>query len=159
MKYLLLLALTLPMCSAPSAVSSAPAAPAGVAMPASDLLAENRVVAEYLGTQEIPCRFMTALCPDKCDHATTVANFRVLSVEHYVRHSEYGDEKLSAGDILPVDIRRPAPGQVALPALNKGDKVRLTIQHRYTKGNVQEPIRPVTEAEKAVQPCPAQGGS
>lgn len=147
MKYLLLFALALPMCSAPSAVSASSAAPAGVAMPASDLLAENRVVAEYLGTQEIPCRFMTALCPDKCDHATTVAQFRVLSVEHYAKHSEYGDASLSAGDILPVDIRRPAPGQVALPALAKGDKVRLTIQHRYTKGKVQEPIRPVIKAE------------
>lgn len=147
MKYLLLLALTLPMCSSPSAVTASPATPAGAAMPASDLLAENRVVAEYLGTQEIPCRFMTALCPDKCDHATTVANFRVLSVEHYARHGEYGDASLAAGDTLPVDIRRPAPGQVALPALVKGDKVRLTVQHRYTKGNVQEPIRPVTKAE------------
>ncbi|MCQ2364326.1 MAG: hypothetical protein MJ051_02070 [Akkermansia sp.] len=147
MKYLLLLALSLPMCSAPSAVSATPAAPAGVAMPASDLLAESTVVAEYLGVQEIPCRFMTALCPDKCDHATTVANFRVLSVEHYAKLGEYGDPKPEEGDILPVDIRRPAPGQVALPALAAGDKVRLTIQHRYTKGNVQEPIRPVTKAE------------
>lgn len=147
MKYLLLLALALPMCSSPSAVPASPAAPAGAAMPASDLLAENRVVAEYLGTQEIPCRFMTALCPDRCDHATRVAQFRVLSVEHYAKLGEYGDEKLTAGDILPVDIRRPAPGQVALPALAKGDRVRLTIQHRYTKGKVQEPIRPVTRAE------------
>lgn len=147
MKYLLLLAFALPMCSAPSAVPASPAAPAGCAMPASDLLAENRVVAEYLGTQEIPCRFMTALCPDKCDHATMVAQFRVLFVEHYAKHGEYGDASLSAGDILPVDIRRPAPGQVALPALAKGDKVRLTLQHRYTKGKVQEPIRPVTRVE------------
>lgn len=147
MKYLLLLALVLPMCSAPSAVSASPAVPAGAVMPASDLLAEQTVVAEYLGTQEIPCRFMTALCPDKCDHATTVAQFRVLSNEHYAKHSEYGDPEMEAGEVLPVDIRRPAPGQVALPALAKGGKLRLTIQHRYTKGKVQEPIRPVIKAE------------
>lgn len=148
MKYLLLFALTLSMCSSPTAVSASPAAPAGVAMPVSDVLAESRVVAEYIGTQEIPCRFMTALCPDKCDHATTAALFRVLSVEHYAKLSEYGDDAPCAGDTLTVDIRRPAPGQAALPALAAGDKVRLTIEHRYTKGNVQEPIRPVTKAEK-----------
>lgn len=161
MKTLLLLALSLSLCACERAASDTPAPSAEVTIdepalsaaatapvPASDLLAENIVTAEYIGTEEIPCRFMTALCPDKCDHGTKVALFRVLSNEHYAAHSEYADPKMEAGETVPVDIRRPAPGQVALPALNTGDKVKLTIQHRYTKGDVQEPIRPVTAVKK-----------
>lgn len=128
--------------------STEAALPVGCAMPDSDLLAENCVVAKFLGTQVIPCRFMTALCPDQCDHGTTVAQFRVLSAERYSKHSEYGDPQMEAGEIISVDVRRPVPGQIALPELKIGDKVKLIIQHRYTKGNVQEPIRPVTSAEK-----------
>lgn len=158
MKFLLILALGLPTCSTPATLQQntpraaaeqpALAAAAAAAMPESDLLAENIVTAEYTGTQEIPCRFMTALCPDKCDHATKVATFRVIANESYAKHSEYGDEKMEAGEIIPVDILHPAPGQVALPSLTAGNQVRMTIQHRYTKGNVQEPIRPVTAIEK-----------
>lgn len=161
MKTLLLLALSLSLCACERAASDTPAPSAEVTIdepalsaaatapvPDSALLAENVVIAEYVGTEEIPCRFMTADCPDKCDHATKVALFRVVSNESYTKHGEYGDEKMEAGETVPVDLRHPAPGQVAIPALNKGDKVKLTIQHRYTKGDVQEPIRPVTALEK-----------
>lgn len=161
MKTLLLIALSLSLCACERAASDTPAPSAEVTIdepalsaaattpvPASDLLAENVVVAEYVGKEEIPCRFMTADCPDKCDHGTKVALFRVISNESYAAHSEYADPKMAAGETVPVDIRRPAPGQVAIPALHKGDKVKLTIQHRYTKGDVQEPIRPVTAIEK-----------
>lgn len=161
MKPLLFLALSLSLCACERAASNTPAPSAEVPIeepalsaastapvPESDLLAENIVTAAYIGTEEIPCRFMTADCPDKCDHGTKVALFRVISNESYATHSEYGDPKMEAGETVPVDIRRPAPGQVAIPALNKGDKVKLTVQHRYTKGNVQEPIRPVTALEK-----------
>lgn len=156
MKHLLFLPLALSFCAcgpaasdslppAENAAESIPLAEAATApLPDSDLLAENTVLAEYLGTQEIPCRFMTADCPDKCDHATKVALFRVLANKSYAKHGEYGDEKMEAGETVPVDLRHPAPGQVTIPALNKGDQVKMTIQHRYTKGNVQEPIRPVT---------------
>lgn len=161
MKTLLLLALSLSLCACERAASDTPAPSAEVTIdepalsaaatapvPDSDLLAENVVIAEYVGTEEIPCRFMTADCPDKCNHGTKVALFRVISNESYATHSEYADPKMEAGETVPVDIRRPAPGQVAIPALAKGDKVKLTIQHRYTKGDVQEPIRPVTAVEK-----------
>lgn len=151
MKILLFCALSLSLCACEPAVKNAPdaaplAAAAPLPLPESELLAENVVVAEYLGTEDVPCRFMTALCPDQCDHATKLALFRVVRNERYAKYGEYGDDRLS--DIVPVDIAHPAPGQVAIPALNKGDKVKLTIQHRYTKGNVQEPIRPVTAVEK-----------
>lgn len=160
MKHLLFLTLALSFCAceraasdslppAENAAERAPLAEAAAApLPDSDLLAENIVLAEFLGTQEIPCRFMTADCPDKCDHATKIALFRVLSNEGYAKHSEYGDDKMEAGETVPVDLRHPAPGQVRIPDLNKGDKVKVTIQHRYTKGNVQEPIRPVTALER-----------
>lgn len=152
MKILFFCALFLSLCACEPAVKSEPAAALAAAspllLPESELLAESVIVAEYLGTEEHPCRFMTADCPDKCGHATKVALFRVISGESYAAHSEYGDPKPEAGEIVPVDIAHPAPGQVAIPALNKGDKVKLTIQHRYTKGNVQEPIRPVTAIEK-----------
>ena len=60
--------------------------PAVVASPLpqqADLLASNTVTAQFLGMQERPCYFRTALCPDRCDHASKVAQFRVLPNESY----------------------------------------------------------------------------
>lgn len=120
--------------------------------PKADVLAANTVIAEYVGTQHIPCRFMTADCPDHCDHATDVAQFRVISNEKYVRNSEYGDDKEMPGSIMMVEARKPVPGQddaavqKCIKDLKPGDKVKLTVTHYYIEHNgVQEPVRPATE--------------
>ena len=77
----------------------------------ADLLAENTVVAQYMGLLDIPCRHMTADCPDKCDHATKVARFRVLKNENYRLVGKYGDDKMEPASMLMVDVKKPTPGQ------------------------------------------------
>ncbi len=118
------------------------------------LLATNSVETHYLGTRELPCRHLTADCPDKCNHATKVARFRVLKNMDYQQNSEYGDEKMLPGSILEVDIKNPTPGQEDeavfsfISKLKVGAKVRLTQKHYYGEiNNLSEPFRPVTHIE------------
>lgn len=118
------------------------------------LLATNSVETHYLGTLERPCRHLTADCPDKCNHATKVARFRVLKNMDYQQNSEYGDEKILPGSILEVDIKNPTPGQEDaavfsfISKLKVGAKVRLTQKHYYGKiNNLSEPFRPITHIE------------
>ena len=118
-----------------------------------ELLASNTVVAQYLGMQERPCYFRTALCPDRCDHAMKAAQFRVLTNEAYEKPGKYGDDKAEAGNLLLVDARNDVPGKPddmrqKIAELKPGQLVRLTQLHYYADlGDVQTPIRPVTELE------------
>ena len=130
--------------------------PAAVASPLpekADLLASNTVTAQFLGMQERPCYFRTALCPDRCDHAVKAAQFRVLSNEAYEKPGEYGDDKAEAGNMLLVDARNDVPGQPddmlqKLAELKPGQVVRLTQKHYYADlGEVVMPVRPITELE------------
>ena len=125
----------------------------------ADLLAENTVVAQYMGLLDIPCRHMTADCPDKCDHATKVARFRVLKNENYRLVGKYGDDKMEPASMLMVDVKKPTPGQddaavfEAIDSLKLGDKVRLTQKHYYGDfGHEVAPFRPVTQIEKVASP-------
>lgn len=119
----------------------------------AELLASNTVTAQYVGTMERPCYFRTALCPDRCDHAVKVAQFRVLSNENYEKPGKYGDDKAAAGNMLMVDARNDVPGQPdgmlqKLAELKPGQLVRLTQKHYYADlGDVMTPVRPVTELE------------
>ena len=121
----------------------------------AQLLASNTVVAHYLDVLELPCRHLTADCPDKCNHATRVARFRVVKNEAYNQADKYGDDKITPGSIMMVDIKNPTPGQddkaVAelIASLRAGDTVRLTQEHRYGQiGDCVTPFRPITAAEK-----------
>ena len=125
----------------------------------ADLLASNTVIARFDGFTEIPCRHMTADCPDKCDHATKVARFRVLKNENYRLVGKYGDDKMEPASMLMVDVKKPTPGQddaavfEAIDALKLGDKVRLTQKHYYGDfGHEVAPFRPVTQIEKVASP-------
>lgn len=116
----------------------------------ADLLASNTVTAQFIGMKERPCHFRTALCPDRCDHAAKVAQFRVLTNEAYEKPGKYGDDKAESGNMLLVDARNDVPGQPddmlqKLANLNPGQVVRLTQKHYYADlGDVVTPIRPVT---------------
>lgn len=125
----------------------------------ADLLATNTILAKYLRTVEQPCRFMTALCPDKCHHATRLAQFEVLANEQYERPGKYGDEKMEPGSIALVDVQKETIGQSPAVArfiseLRPGDTVRLTITHYYVhQGQGQFPVRPVVSIERTT-PAP-----
>ncbi len=129
----------------------------------ADLLASNTVTAQFLGTRAIPCMGRTALCPDRCGHAVSVAVFRVISNEAYAKPGKYGDDKAEPGCEILVDTKADVPGQDAavqetLAALTPGDTVRLTQKHYYADmGDVLMPIRPITElnvTEKTEKPLP-----
>lgn len=120
----------------------------------ADLLASNTVRAHYLGTLDIPCRHRTADCPDKCNHATRVARFRVLRNQDYQKASEYGDDKMEPGSIVMIDIKNPTPGQddaqlfSFIGKLKVGATVRFTQAHYYGDfGHAMLPFRPVTHIE------------
>ncbi len=125
--------------------------------PKADLLASNTVVATYMGTQERPCMFRTALCPDRCNHASKVAMFRVTANESYTKPGKYGDDKAEPGSILMIDVKNDTPGQSEevknlISSLSAGDKVRMTQDHYYGDfGEVSEPFRPVTKIERLPQ--------
>ncbi len=128
----------------------------------AELLATNTVIARFDGYTDIPCRFMTADCPDKCDHATKVANFTVLSNEHYAKPGKYGDDKAEVGTVVMVDIKKPTPGQNDryvfdfVDTLQPGDTVCLTQDHYYVNTeSAAYPVRPVTKMEKVQKPANA----
>lgn len=130
----------------------------------ADLLASNTVRAHYLGTLDIPCRHLTADCPDKCNHATRVARFRVLQNQDYQKSGEYGDDKMEPGSIVMIDIKNPTPGQKDsqlfsfIGKLEVGATVRFTQAHYYGDlGHAMLPFRPVThiEVEETVPRVPA----
>ncbi len=146
-------------------IALAALAPSLFASPISgkaDLLASNTVIARFDGFTDIPCRHMTADCPDRCDHATKVALFTVLLNEDYEQLGKYGDDKAEVGSTLMVDIKKPTPGQddaavfAAMDTLKPGDSVRLTQDHLYVddNGNMY-PVRPVTKIEKVETPAAA----
>ena len=128
----------------------------------ADVLATNTVIARFDGLAELPCRHMTALCPDRCDHATKVANFTVLKNEDYSCPGKYGDDKAEVGATMMVDVKKPTPGQddaavfALVDSLKPGDTVRLTQVHYYVddNGNMY-PVRPVTKLEKVEKPADA----
>ncbi len=148
MKYSLfsLLAVAFAACSPDSSASAAAAPPA-------DLLARNTVVASYEKMVDIPCRFMTADCPDRCDHATRVAVFRIIKNEDYAKLGEYGDDKMMEGGAVTVDMLKDEPGQAPavremISSLKQGDKVRMTVHHNYVKDETANyPARPVVSIE------------
>ena len=120
----------------------------------AQVLASNSFEAAYLGLMELPCRGMTADCPDKCGHATKVARFRVIRNVDYAQNSEYGDEKVAPGSIVMVDVKKPTPGQddaaifELIDKLEHGNKVIMTQEHCYGEiGNLMTPFRPVTKLE------------
>jgi len=123
----------------------------------ADLLASNTVIAEYVDTVHLPCRFRTALCPDRCDHASDVSRFRVLENKDYRHSGQYGDEKAEKDSILMVDARKDVPGQndadihQKLSELKPGDKVEMTVAHYYVHDDGSHyPVRPVVRLQRVV---------
>ncbi len=121
----------------------------------SKLLAQNIVQVKYVGQKDIPCHFRTALCPDRCGHATRVAEFEVLRNEFYLRGGEYGDAPAAVGSTLVADVKNPVEGQTSemvdkMLALKPGDVLFLTQCHYYVeKDGNHYPVRPVTK----LTPC------
>ncbi len=122
-------------------------------MPPAKELARNEVFAVYVGTREVPCMHRTALCPNKCDHAKTVAVFKVVRNDNYAKTVGYGDAKADVDDEICVDINMDVEGQSlstleTIQKLNISDYVQLTQVHYYVrKEYTSYPVRPIVKLE------------
>ena len=114
-----------------------------------DVLSHHDAICEFTGIQHIPCRFRTALCPDRCDHASDVAMFKVLEYKNYELKGKYGDEKQERWFIGLKEQDDDEGAQTKevidkIKALKPGQKVKLWWDHIYvTDENGQHPERPV----------------
>jgi hypothetical protein len=118
-----------------------------------ELLARFETVAVYEGTQHVPCRFRTALCPDRCRHAGDVATFRILAHLVYEKPGEYGDPQqdrfLCKLGRVQGDAAESARWDGVIRGLAKGDSVRLDWRHEYvTRDGASFPERPIVRIEK-----------
>lgn len=123
-------------------------------LPANEILASNEVVATYVGTREVPCMHMTSECPNRCQHATKYADFKVIKNIKHIKDGQYGAPKAEAESFMSVDVKKDIEGQDAsvaklIATLKPGDKVQLTVTHYYlTKDNCRYPAYPATSLKK-----------
>lgn len=119
-----------------------------------DKLSVHKTEATFAGIQELPCRHMTALCPDRCDHGGKVATFTINTYTNYQQLSKYGDPKqetfmvqLADGQGNVPKTTSPALVQV-IHELTEGETVTLEWVHTYVDdGRIVEPRRLVTRLE------------
>jgi len=130
----------------------------GATVASRDLLAVHKTVAKFGGLQNRPCRFMTALCPNRCGHGGSVAKFTVVKYLHYERPGEYGDDK---GETFAIKMSDAAAEtgltperKTVLESLAAGDFVSLAWNHDYVHyqfdegGSTSTPERPLTGLKK-----------
>ena len=102
-----------------------------------ETLSTHRTVATFDGLVDVPCRFMTAECPDKCDHGGTYAKFSIVEYTDYQKPGEYGDEKQSQFMIRVAhkdgtpDADAPEPLRNVIARLAPGQVVGLDWSHVY----------------------------
>lgn len=121
-----------------------------------DTLSVHETIARFDGTEFIPCHFRTALCPDRCGHARTVAWFSILRYEKYEKKGQYGDEKATR---FPMPISGEASPEVdpvrieVVKKLKPGDWVKLDWVHEYVhRDGSSFPERVVTRLERIAGP-------
>lgn len=98
-------------------------------LPSGELLSDHVAEAEFTGMIHRKCRFLTSLCPDKCDHARDFAVFRIVKYLDYRKPGKYGDEKQEQlmVDVNPAHkpILQSADILKKISALKPGDRVVL----------------------------------
>lgn len=126
-----------------------------VYLPEGEVLAEHRTVARYEGITEQPCSFMTAQCPNECDHGGSFATFAIERYIDYRQCSAFGDPKqetFALRLLLKGGTRAPetSPALVRIiEDLKKGEKVELNWVHLYrSTENGHFPERLITHLEK-----------
>jgi hypothetical protein len=99
------------------------------------VLTTNKVIAEFTGVTHFPCRLMTALCPNECNHAQDAAEFKILEWEVYEKPGKYGDDKKPVFRVR-VDQKgnndKQDPAVIeTIKSLTPGQKVKLFWEHVY----------------------------
>ncbi|KAK8865075.1 hypothetical protein M9Y10_010606 [Tritrichomonas musculus] len=114
-----------------------------------EVLAVNETIATFTQLEHVPCHFRTALCPDRCNHATDVAVFKIDQYVKYEKLGKYGDDKVEEfyWDLKPTaESSKLHPEYLEqVKALKPGEKVKLNWSHFYvSEDGVQTPERSVT---------------
>ena len=117
-----------------------------------EVLSSHKTIAVFDGIQHQPCRFLTSLCPDKCDHATDSAVFTVEKYLSYEQNGEYGDEQQTK---IYCTINKSVHYQdksitTIVKTLQVGKKYYVDYDHIYITdetGN-KYPARPVKRIEE-----------
>lgn len=119
-----------------------------------DKLSIHKTEATFMGVEEVKCRHMTALCPDRCDHGGKVATFKIDNYSNYQKLSQYGDPKQETFTVQLTDGQGNVPKTTShalvqvIDTLSEGDSVTLEWTHTYVDdGFVVEPRRLVTRLE------------
>lgn len=119
-----------------------------------DILSSHNTEATLKEFKDLPCRFLTSLCPDRCGHATRVAVFQITKYLQYKKEGQYGDPKQ---ELFYLDLKKDPYGQnksirQTAEALKIGDKVKLNWNHLYIKkAGSSYPERPVVLLEKITE--------
>lgn len=121
----------------------------------ADLLSRHDVTATFDGIVDQPCRFLTALCPDRCNHGGKVAVFTIDSYNTEPTPSQFIPEPKESKFHIRIATRQgertvPDALYTTIDRLIPGDTVHLVWDHlyvSYTSGTTQ-PERPVLVLEK-----------
>ncbi|MEG1552848.1 MAG: hypothetical protein RR982_01385 [Kiritimatiellia bacterium] len=120
-----------------------------------EVLSTHKTDAIYRGTQDQPCRHLTSLCPNRCDHGGKLAKFDIVRYSKYERPGQYGDPRqkqfllrVAHKDGTP-DESLPLALRETLSKLTVGQRVELSWKHVYvTDANGSKfPERIITELE------------
>ncbi|KAK2944033.1 putative flp protein [Blattamonas nauphoetae] len=116
-----------------------------------ETLATHKFKATFRGIQHQPCRHMTSLCPDRCNHAMDVGLFDVTEYEEYTKPGQYGDEQTKVYH-LPISGKISPEQNPAIVdqvrSLQPGQAVRVCYDHIYvTQDGSKFPERPCRSIE------------
>ena len=102
-----------------------------------ETLSTHQTLARFEGVEDVPCRHMTSLCPDRCDHGGKYAKFTIVEYTAYDLAGKYGDPKQTSflvrvahKDGSP-DTATPEPLRRVIAELSVGQVVGLDWAHVY----------------------------
>jgi len=95
------------------------------------VLSTHETDAVFKGTIKRPCRFLTAECPDRCNHGGVAAQFTITRYLHYKKPGKYGDAKTKE---LSLMLKTPDMDQAMIEQIKQlkpGTPLKLNWEHRY----------------------------
>lgn len=129
------------------------------------VLSTHITEAVYQGTIERPCRFLTAECPDRCNHGGTAAQFKITRYLKYDKPGKYGDAKTEQFTVM---LKSPEMEQTMIDqikSLKPGSSIKLNWEHRYVTRthpdgtSAKFPRRVITKLEPSALSPPADSSS
>ncbi|NWK56371.1 hypothetical protein HW115_12175 [Verrucomicrobiaceae bacterium N1E253] len=126
------------------------------------VLSTHETQAVFKGTSERKCRHMTALCPDRCNHGGTVAEFTITRYLRYDKPGKYGDPKTK---LFTTMLKKPDMDQKTIERIGKlapGTALTLNWEHRYISRTYSDgtsakfPRRVITKLETSPLALPAK---